>query len=101
MNRMIVQFAIGNDTDFDELINIEDALGLALLPDRSAVVGGHDIGEGRFNIYIHPQRGWEPVLEHVIEALKGLDRLDDAIVARETDAFEVVWPKGYVGKFAL
>jgi len=101
MNKIIVQFAIGDNTDFDELINIEDALGLALLPDRSAVVDGHDIGEERFNIYIHPQGGWEPALGHVIEALKGLDRLDDATVAKETDGFEVVWPKGHVGRFSL
>jgi hypothetical protein len=101
MNKIIVQFVLGDDTDFDELLNIEAALGLALLQDRSAVVDGHDIGEGRFNIYIHPQGGWEPALGHVIEALKSLDCLDDATVAKETDGFEVVWPKGHVRRFTL
>jgi hypothetical protein len=104
VNKIIVQFALSDATDFDDLIHIEDALTLKLLPDRSAVVGGHDIGEGCFNIYIHLQRGWEPALGHVMEALKELDRLKDTVVAKlggETDALEVVWPKGYVGKFAL
>jgi hypothetical protein len=104
MNKIIVQFALSDDTDFDDLIHIEDALILELLPDRSAEVDGHDIGEGRFNIYIHLQRGWQPALGHVIEALKRLNRLEDSVVAKlygETNAFEVVWPEGYVGRFAL
>jgi hypothetical protein len=104
MNKIIVQFALSDDTDFDDLIHIEDTLILELVADRSAGVDGHDIGEGRFNIYIHLQGGWEPALGRVLEALKGLNRLGDSAVAKlngETDAFEVVWPKGYVGKFAL
>jgi len=104
MDKIIVQFALSDDTDFDDLIHIEDTLTLKLMPDRSARVDGHDIGERRFNIYIHPQRDWEPALRHVIEALKGLDRLEGTVVAKlrgETDTFEVVWPKGYVGRFAL
>jgi hypothetical protein len=104
MNKIIVQFALGADTDFDDLIQVEDTLILELLADRSAGVDRHDIGEARFNIYIHLKQGWEPALGHVMQALKRLNRLEDSVVAKldgETDAFEVVWPKDYVGKFAL
>jgi hypothetical protein len=104
MNKIIVQFALSDNTDFDGLIEIEDALTLALLQDRDAKVDGHDLGEGRFNIYIHLQGDWEPTLGRVTEALKGQNRLEDAVVAKrhgESNAFEVVLPRGYVGGFAL
>ena len=104
MDKLIVQIEIAEETDFDELISIEEALIQALLGDREAAVDGHDIGEGRFNIFIHLGAGWEPALTKVTATLDDLGLLPSAVVAKfheQTKEYEVVRPDSYSGTFAL
>jgi hypothetical protein len=103
-NKVIVQFTTTEDTDFDWLLHIEETLIQAFMLDKSASVDGHDIGQGRFNIFIHLSNGWEPALERVTEALDGLGVLPKALIAKfhgDTEKYEVVRPDSYSGRFAL
>ena len=104
MDKLIIQFALNENTDFDRLIEIEDALTVEFLGDRSVEIDGHDIGQERFNIFIHLMQGWEPALGRVTKTLGKLGMLDQSVVARfhgETATYEVVRPDSYSGRFAL
>jgi hypothetical protein len=104
LDKLIVQLKVGKDTDFDQLISIEDALIQEFMGNRTVEVDGHDFGEGRFNIFIHLSNGWEPALATITEALDGLGLLPAAVVAKfhgETEQYEVVRPDSYSGPFAL
>ena len=104
MNKLIVQLQIDADTDFDGLIDIEEALIRALSTDRTAEVDGHDIGEGKFNVFIHLSRGWEPALPRVVNTLDEFELLSRAIVAKfhgATESYEVVRPDSFTGTFTL
>lgn len=104
MNKVIVQLTVSEETDFDGLIHVEDALIQAFLKDRVAEVDGHDIGSDRFNIYIHLSNDWEPTLARVIETLGQLDVLAKVVVAKfhgDTETYEVVHPDPYSRVFAL
>ena len=91
----------------DRLFKIEETLyrgfGQNTL-NKFAIVDGHDIGEGRFNIYIHPKGPWGPVLERVEAYLKLRGALDEAGIAKfhgKTERYQVVWPVGFSGHFKL
>ena len=104
MDKVIVQFAVAEDTDFDQFIDIEEALIGEFLGDRANEVDGHDIGEGRFNIYVHVSEGWELALTRITAVLVRLGLLSKAIVVKyhgSTEEYEVVQPESYGGKFAL
>ncbi|MDB5977905.1 MAG: hypothetical protein JWR07_4665 [Nevskia sp.] len=104
MDKLIVQLKVGKDTDFDQLIGIEEALIQKFMGNRTVEVDGHDFGEGRFNIYIHLSKGWEPALATITAALDGFGLLSVAVVAKfhgETEQYEVVRPDSYSGPFTL
>jgi hypothetical protein len=104
VNKLIVQLSMSEDTDFDQLIQIEETLIQALLKGRLASVDGHDIGEDRFKIFIHLADNWEPVLSRVTAVLGGLGVLADAVIAKfygDTEKYEVVYPVSFSGTFAL
>jgi hypothetical protein len=95
---------MSEDTDFDQLIHIEETLIKALLKGRLASVDSHDMGEDRFNIFIHLADNWEPVLSRVTEVLGGLGVLADAVIAKfygDTKKYEVVHPVSFTGTFAV
>jgi hypothetical protein len=103
MDKLIVQLPINSNTDFDGLIQLEEALIRALSTSRDVEVDGHDIGEGKFNVFIH-LKTWEPALARVTEALDELQLLPRATVAKfhgETESYEVVRPDSFTGTFAL
>jgi hypothetical protein len=104
MDKLIVQLPIDAGTDFDGLIEIEEALIRALSTNRTAEVDGHDIGEGKFNVFVHLRKGWEPALTQIVEALNELDLLPRAIVAKfhgAVESYEVVRPDSFAGTFTL
>jgi len=104
MDKLIVQLPIDANTDFDGLIEIEEALIRALAMNRTAEVDGHDIGEGKFNVYIHLRKDWEPALAQVTETLDKLQLLPRAVVAKfhgTTEGYEVVRPDSFTGNFSL
>jgi len=100
--RWVVQLSLSDSTDFDELLDIENKLTLAFLKDRAAAVDGHALAGKAFNIYVVPRAAPDAVLEQIKAALAGSGVLDEALIARRTGAVEawsVVWPIGYAGRF--
>jgi hypothetical protein len=86
------------------LIEVEDTLIQAFSQNKFAEVDGHDIGQGRFNIYIYPKDTWRPVIERVQAFLKLRGVLNKAIIAKRlksSDKFVVVWPEPFSGEFQL
>lgn len=103
-NRVVIQFRADDSTDLDRLFQIEETLVQAFSQSYDGIVDGHDIGQGKFNIFIIPSSSWGPVLERVGAFLKLRGALSDAVVAKfhgKTERYEVVHPAGHSGDFAL
>ena len=103
-NQLAVQFLITDSTDFDSLIHIEDVLTLAFVRDKSAIVDGHDIGQGRFNVFLFAKAPVSSVVDRVKAALDEVGVLNDATIAHRLtmeSGYSVVWPEQYRGKFEL
>lgn len=103
-NQLIVQLPCGPDVDLDRLFNVEETLLQAFAQNKFATVDGHDIGEGRFNIFIFPRGSWAPVLDRVVAFLKLRGMLDEAIIAKflgKSQRYVVVWPEDFSGTFSL
>lgn len=103
-NQLIVQFAFHEGADFDALIHIEDALIQAFEQNRCAVVDGHDLGEGKFNIFLIPRDSWAPVIDRVKAFLKLKGVLSEAVIAKRlknSGQYVVVWPENYDSAFVL
>lgn len=49
--QLVLQFSISEATDFDQLIDLETQLMVALAGKH--IVDGHDFGSGEMNIFIH------------------------------------------------
>lgn len=89
--QLVLQLPEIGDTNFDQLIAIEDRLmdGLG----EQAIVDGHDFGAGTMNIFIHTN---DPA--STFERAFGLLRIDekDALTAAfrevETPEFIALWP---------
>src|SRR5262245_5652929 len=105
MNKIIVQLKVDASTDFDDLIGVEEALLLDLQQVPGVDVDGHDIGQGRFNVFIHLNGSvWEPALSRTIATLERLRLLHGSLVAKFTDAtesYDVVHPDAFSGSFEL
>ena len=103
-NQLAVQFLITDLTDFDSLIHIEDTLTLAFLEDKAAVVDGHDIGQGKFHVFLFAKAPLSTVVDRVKVALDELGVLNDATIAHRLtmqSTYSVVWPEQYRGIFEL
>jgi hypothetical protein len=75
---LAVQFPITDSTDFDSLIRIEDALTLAFLGGASAIVEGHDISQGTFNILLSAKAPLDSVIDRIKAALDEMGAPKDA-----------------------
>lgn len=103
-NQLIVQLLVEDSTSFDDLLRVEETLVQAFLQNNFAEVDGHDIGQGKFNIFIYPKGAWGPVLERVYAFLRLRGVLDKALVVKRLKASEkyvVVWPERFAGTFSL
>ena len=103
-NQVAVQFVIDDSTDFDSMIHIEDMLKVVFLADASAVVDGHDIGQGRFNIFLLTKASLDSVVDRIKVALDDLGVLKDATIAHRPTSgsgYAVVWPEQHRGTFEL
>jgi len=103
-NKIVVQFNAENQSDLDRLFQIEETLFQAFSQCYDGVVDGHDIGQGKFNIFITPSSTWGPVLERVKAYLKLRGALSDAVIAKfhgKTERYEVIHPASHSGSFAL
>ncbi|WP_017758002.1 hypothetical protein [Pseudacidovorax intermedius] len=104
-DQVIVQLPVTETTNFDALLRIEETL-IQAFEQRNpfAEVDGHDIGQGRFNIFIKPTGTWGPVLERVHASLKLRGALNTAMVVKQlkkSGEFVVVWPEKFNGTFEL
>lgn len=101
-NQLIVQLPMADMADFDAAMHIEETLVQAFSQNDFAVVDGHDVGQGRINIFIHPKGAWAPVLERVHAFLKLRGALSTALVVKRlktSGRYSVVWPKDFQGTF--
>jgi hypothetical protein len=100
--RLVVQLPVSESTDFDSLIDLENALTLSFLKDKAAAVDGHEIGQGWFNVFIVPRAAPEPIVDRVKALLAQMGVLDNARIARRADPQEryaVIWPDNFRGTF--
>ena len=103
-NQLIVQLPFFNPEDWDALVHVEEALVQAFSQNDCAVVDGHDVGQGKFNIFINPKGAWAPVMERVYAYLKLRGVLHKAVIVKRLKVSEklvVVWPERFVGKFEI
>jgi hypothetical protein len=104
-NQVIVQFPFTEQSSLDSFLELEEAF-IKLFAQRSpyAEVDGHDVGQGKFNIFIVPKGSWGPVLERVHGLLKLRGLLDTSMVAKQlkgSGKFVVAWPADFSGEFGL
>ena len=103
-NTIVVQFKTdGRISDWDRLIEIEEALIQGFSQNNQAEVDGHDFGSGTMNIFIFPRAAWGPAIEIVLAYLKLRNALSDALVIKRLKSGKhvVVWPEGFEGEFEL
>lgn len=104
MKQVIVQFHIADKFDLDRCYEIDEALDQAFSHTSDGVVDGHDVGEGRFNIYIDIQSSWEPVLERIDALLILKGAKSKATIVKfhpETERYEIVSPPSFDGVFTI
>jgi hypothetical protein len=104
MDKLVVQLPIDGETDFDALLHVEETLSRTFGLEGHAQVDGHEIGEDRFSILIRAPHPSEPALARIKQLLEDLGVLPTALVASfhpAADSYEVVYPEGYVGEFAI
>ncbi len=104
MKKVIVQFKMDESSDVDRLFQIEETLFQAFSQCYDGYVDGHDIGQDKFNIYIHVRGSWTSALERVEAFLKLRGALKEAVVVKfhsKNERYEVVHPSRYVGSFAI
>lgn len=104
MKKIIVQFEVNRFNDIDRLFHIEETLFQSFSQSYDGYVDGHDIGQDKFNIYIHIRSSWASGLERVYSCLKLRKALSEAIVVKfhpKTERYEVVMPTIYSGTFSL
>jgi hypothetical protein len=103
MDKVIVQFTMHEGTNVDALFSIEESLHQAFRQSRDGYVDGHDIGQGKFNIFIHVRGPWKAVLARTEAFLKLGGAYSSAIIAKyysKRDKYVVVHPSGNVA-FAI
>lgn len=102
-NQLIVQLRAADITGYDTSIQIEEKLMQAFEQSQYAEVDGHDMGQGKFNIFIIPKVAWETVFEQVKITLELCGVLQKTLIAKrlKTEQYEVVWPNDYMGNFEL
>ena len=103
-NQIVVQLPLSESTDFDTLISVENGLIELFKDNRGVDVDGHDIGQGRFNVFIHSDEPWPAILGRIQAFLEFREMLKDAVVATrpvDGEKYQVIWPLDYGHAFEL
>ena len=79
--RIAIQLPLAESTDFDSLIGIEEGLADVLKGQGGVEVEGHDIGQGKFNIYVVCEASPDPLIGRIRAYLEFRGLLGEAIVA--------------------
>jgi hypothetical protein len=88
---LILQFPGNSIADFDELVEMEEALEKGLGP--TGEIDGHDFGSSEGNIFIStsdPQRAFKSVKE--LLGISALDKMKAAFRPKEGEDYTVLWP---------
>lgn len=92
--QLILQFPADGLTDFDELVDLEEALDDALL--GVAAVDGHDFGLREFNIFVitdDPVRAFG-LVRPIITALRPATQFKAAYRELEQETLTILWSPG-------
>jgi hypothetical protein len=103
-NQVVVQLPVSEATDFDSLVQIENGLIEILAKHRGARVDGHEIGRGRFNVFIVSDEPWPSVFGRIQAFLEFQEVLEDAVIATraaEGEEYQVLWPSDHGRAFEL
>ena len=90
--QLVIQFRPAGALDFGKLVAIEDAL-ITELRD-SAIVDGHDIGSGEFNIFVvtsHPKESFVRT-QSLLEEIKPEGEMNVAYREPNDERFVILWP---------
>ena len=79
--RIAIELALSESTDFDSLIGIEEGLADVLKGEGGVEVDGHDIGQGKFSIYVRSEAPPAPVIGRIRAYLEFRGLLDQATIA--------------------
>lgn len=104
MDKVIVQLRADSTSDIDRFFRLEESLFQAFSQCSDGYVDGHDIGEGRFNIFIHVRGPWSAVLARVEAFLKLHGAFGEVVIAKfygKSERYQVVHPPAHIGGFAL
>ena len=102
--QIVLQLPVSESTDFDAMIDIEDGLTRLLETQRGVRVDRHDIGEGKFNVFILSDQPWQSILGRIRAYLEFRGVLADAVIATrpvDGEKYEVLWPSDYEHAFEL
>ena len=100
MFQLVLQFAPWSDSDFDDLVRLEDQL--AALPEVGDV-DGHDLGSNEANIVIlteNPAATLQTCLPRIAEA-DLLWKLSAGYRSVGDDVYARVWPEGDASPFSM
>lgn len=102
-NQLVVQFQMLESDAFDDFIRIEDTLDQAFSQSNYAVIDGHDVGQGKFNIFINVKGAWKPAIERAYAFLKLKGWIQRAVIAKllKSGKCQVIWPANYSAQFDL
>ena len=103
-DQIVVQLPLSESTDFDTLISVENGLIELFKDNRGVDVNGHDIGQGRFNVFIRSDEPWPPILGRIRAFLEFREVLEKAVVATrplDGEKYQVLWPLDYGRAFEL
>ncbi|MEM7502688.1 MAG: ABC transporter [Pseudomonadota bacterium] len=96
--QLVLQFPVSDITDFDQLIDLEGQLMVALA--GAHLVDGHDFGSGEMNIFIHtddPTGAFELARSVVPTTLESI--LTAAFRELSSDDYQIIFPEGKDGAF--
>ena len=97
-DQVVVQLPLSESMDFDALIGIENGLIEVFKDNRGVDVERHEIGRGRFNVFMRSDEPWPSILGRIKAFLEFREVLDNAVVAaRPLDGgkYQVLWPSDY------
>jgi hypothetical protein len=89
--QLVLQFSASSLSDFDDLVRLEEKLEQIL--GSHALVDGHDIGHGEFNIFIltdAPAQAFQKIRPAISQASRCEFRAAYRDV--DADAYTILWP---------
>jgi hypothetical protein len=92
---LVLQWPASSQSDFEALIEIEDALEAGIAEDHG-FVDGHDFGSGEMNIFVHTDVPLEAFRDAQASLSGDLRWAGVRAAYRDVDGdqYQVVWPAG-------